>query len=90
MAVVPTASPGEVADPFARSGLTHRFWDDPTAPAREVDRYRDAANLLEVLVPKVLMTDSTDIAPVAVRRPIWRAGRCGVLWFLLSQSISCW
>ncbi|CAM5475180.1 MULTISPECIES: dTMP kinase [Streptomyces] len=70
LAVILTASPGTIADRIAQAGITHRFRADPTAPTREVELYRNAANILEDLGSKVLMIDSTDIPSSEVARRI--------------------
>ncbi|MCX5064202.1 dTMP kinase [Streptomyces sp. NBC_00201] len=70
LAVILTASPGTIADRIVQAGITHRFRADPAAPAREVDLYRDAANILEDLGSKVIVIDSTDIPPSEVARRI--------------------
>ncbi|WEO92674.1 thymidylate kinase [Streptomyces sp. FXJ1.172] len=70
LAVILTASPGTIADRITKAGITHRFRADPEAPAREVELYRDAANLLEDLRAKVLVIDSTAIPPSEVARRI--------------------
>lgn len=66
LAVILTASPETIAARIARAGITHRFRADPTAPAREVELYRDAANILEDLKARVLVIDSTAIPPSEV------------------------
>ncbi|MGW2802456.1 dTMP kinase [Streptomyces sp. NPDC001269] len=66
LAVILTASPGTIADRIAQAGITHRFRSDPTAPTREVELYRNAANILEDLGSKVLVIDSTQIPPSEV------------------------
>ncbi|MER6432135.1 dTMP kinase [Streptomyces sp900105245] len=70
LAVLLTASPDTIADRITRAGITHRFRADPTAPAREVELYRDAANILEDGYSKVLVVDSTAIPPSEVARRI--------------------
>ncbi|MET8948802.1 dTMP kinase [Streptomyces sp. NPDC004542] len=70
LAVILTASPDTIADRITQAGITHRFRADPEAPAREVELYRDAANLLEDLKAKVLVIDSTAIPPSEVARRI--------------------
>ncbi|MFF4442409.1 dTMP kinase [Streptomyces sp. NPDC001621] len=70
LAVILTAAPDTIADRITRAGITHRFRADPDAPAREVELYRDAANILEDLKSKVLVVDSTHIPPSEVARRI--------------------
>ncbi|MGW0885906.1 dTMP kinase [Streptomyces sp. NPDC002671] len=70
LAVILTAAPGTIADRIAEAGVTHRFRADPTAPSREVELYRDAANVMEDLGAKVLVIDTTQIPPSDVARQI--------------------
>ncbi|MGW2826515.1 dTMP kinase [Streptomyces sp. NPDC001443] len=70
LAVILTASPAAITDRIAQAGVTHRFRADPAAPTREVELYRDAANILEDLGSKVLMIDSTGITPSEVAHRI--------------------
>ncbi|MGW1396687.1 dTMP kinase [Streptomyces nigra] len=70
LAVILTASPETITARITRAGITHRFRADPEAPAREVQLYRDAANILEDLNTRVLVIDSTAIPPSEVARRI--------------------
>jgi dTMP kinase len=70
LAVILTASPGTICERITKAGITHRFRADPDAPTREVELYRDAANLLEDLGVNVLVINSTEIAPSEVARRI--------------------
>ncbi|WP_037856924.1 thymidylate kinase [Streptomyces sp. NRRL S-31] len=70
LAVILTASPGTIADRVARAGVTHRFRADPQAPAREVELYRNAADILVGLKSKVLVIDSTALPQSEVARRI--------------------
>ncbi|MFF5160682.1 dTMP kinase [Streptomyces sp. NPDC000348] len=70
LAVILTAAPDTIADRIAMAGVTHRFRAGPTAPAREVELYRDAAAYIEGLGAKVLEIDATDVLPPHVAQRI--------------------
>ncbi|MFF7130455.1 dTMP kinase [Streptomyces sp. NPDC008240] len=70
LAVILTASPGKIADRIAEAGVTHRFRADPTAPSREVELYRKAAQILTDLDTRVLVIDTSEIPPTDVARRI--------------------
>ncbi|MFE3638162.1 dTMP kinase [Streptomyces sp. NPDC059168] len=70
LAVILTASPDAIEARIAEAGVTHRFRADPTAPAREVELYRDAAPLIEDMGATVLSIDSTALPPSAVAERI--------------------
>ncbi|MGW4200790.1 dTMP kinase [Streptomyces sp. NPDC004726] len=63
LAVILTASPGLIAERIAERGIRHRFHLDPTAPAREVDLYAQAAQILKGKNVKVLLLDTSDTTP---------------------------
>ncbi|MFE1325486.1 dTMP kinase [Streptomyces sp. NPDC058741] len=70
LAVVLTAAPDTIGRRIAAAGVTHRFRADPTAPAREVELYQDAAAYIEGLGAKVLAIDTTEISPPHVAQRI--------------------
>ncbi|MEV7020150.1 dTMP kinase [Streptomyces sp. DH-12] len=70
LAVILTAAPHTIAGRVARAGVTHRFRADPTAPAREVELYQDAAASIEGMGAKVLGIDTTEITPPEVAQRI--------------------
>jgi dTMP kinase len=70
LAVILTADPGHIAARIAERGVTHRFHLDPTAPAREVDLYADAASYLMRRGVEVLLLDTTAATPSDVARRI--------------------
>ncbi|MER6406905.1 hypothetical protein ABT269_25990 [Streptomyces viridosporus] len=70
LVVILTATPGTIAGRIARAGVTHRFRADPTAPAREVELYRDTAAFIEGRGTKVLGIDTTEISPSQVAQRI--------------------
>lgn len=70
LAVILTATPGAIADRIAEAGITHRFRADPTAPSREVELYRDAANVMANVGAKVLVIDTTELPPSEVAQRI--------------------
>ncbi|WP_157875530.1 hypothetical protein [Streptomyces sp. CNQ431] len=69
---VPPVLPFEstAAARIAERGKRHRFHDDPSGPAREVDLYSDAAQTLMGLGVEVLVLDSTMSTPEDVAKRI--------------------
>jgi dTMP kinase len=70
LAVILTAHPGLIAERLHTRGITHRFHLDPTAPAREVELYAEAAAHLMSRNVKVLCLDTSDATPSDVVRRI--------------------
>ncbi|MGA5226496.1 dTMP kinase [Streptomyces koyangensis] len=70
LAVILTAAPSTAAARIAERGKRHRFHDDPSGPAREVDLYKNAAQTLMALGVKVLVLDSTTSTPEDVAKRI--------------------
>lgn len=70
LAVILTAEPSVIAARLAARGIRHRFHHDPDAPSREVELYVEAAQTLMTMGVRVLVLDSTTIAPKDVARRI--------------------
>ncbi|MFE4634828.1 dTMP kinase [Streptomyces sp. NPDC056773] len=70
LAVILTAAPDVIAARLAERGVRHRFHHDPDAPSRELELYTEAARTLTSMGVRVLVLDSTTIAPKDVARRI--------------------
>ncbi|MCP3822392.1 dTMP kinase [Streptomyces sp. A3M-1-3] len=70
LAVILTAAPDTIAARLAERGRRHRFHNDPTGPAREVELYTKAAQTLMTLGVQVLVLDSTKATPTDVAKRI--------------------
>lgn len=70
LAVVLTASPALIAERIVARGPRNRFHSDPTAPAREVDLYEEAAQTLRTANVKVLVVNADDATPSEVATSI--------------------
>ncbi|WP_431980091.1 dTMP kinase [Streptomyces qinglanensis] len=63
VAVLLTADPGTIADRLTGRGTHHRFERDPSIPAREVELYRHAADVLERMGVPVVSVNTSAATP---------------------------
>ncbi|GAA2618740.1 hypothetical protein GCM10009863_35850 [Streptomyces axinellae] len=74
-AVLLTAGPETIADRLTGRGAHHRFEQDPSIPAREVELYRHAADVLERMgVPAVSVNTSAATPAEAAARILTSLG----------------
>ncbi|MCP9986942.1 dTMP kinase [Streptomyces sudanensis] len=70
LAVILTADPEVITARLAGRGRRHRFHDDPTGPAREVELYAEAARTLMAMGVRSVLLDTTRTTPADVARRI--------------------